>query len=53
MVDALITNFHCPAPPYIMLVSALMGRERTPAAYEEAVREGYRLFSSATPAFIQ
>ncbi|MBO4886611.1 MAG: tRNA preQ1(34) S-adenosylmethionine ribosyltransferase-isomerase QueA [Clostridia bacterium] len=45
MVDALITNFHLPGSTLIMLVSAFMGRERTLAAYELAVREGYRFFS--------
>ena len=29
----------------VMLVSALLGRERTLSAYEEAVREEYRFFS--------
>ncbi len=45
MVDALITNFHLPGSTLIMLVSALMGRERAIAAYEEAVRQRYRFFS--------
>jgi len=53
MVDALITNFHLPGSTLIMLVSALMGRERTLAAYEEAVREGYRFFSFGDAMFIQ
>ena len=29
----------------LMLVSAFAGRERVLAAYEEAVREGYRFYS--------
>ena len=45
MVDGLITNFHLPGSTLVMLVSALLGRERTLSAYEEAVREGYRFFS--------
>lgn len=44
-VDALITNFHLPRSTLIMLVSALLGRERTLAAYREAVAAGYRFFS--------
>ena len=44
-VDALITNFHLPESTLVMLVSALAGRERVLAAYEEAVRERYRFFS--------
>jgi len=45
MVDGLITNFHLPGSTLVMLVSALLGRERTLSAYEEAVREEYRFFS--------
>ena len=45
MLDGLITNFHLPESTLIMLVSALAGREHVLAAYEEAVREGYRFFS--------
>lgn len=45
MLDALITNFHLPESTLLMLVSALAGRERILAAYEEAVRERYRFFS--------
>ena len=44
-VDALLTNFHLPESTLIMLVSALYGREKTLAAYECAVREGYRFYS--------
>ncbi len=45
VLDGLITNFHLPESTLIMLVSALAGRERVMAAYEEAVRERYRFFS--------
>lgn len=45
VLDALVTNFHLPESTLIMLVSALAGRERTLAAYQEAVRERYRFFS--------
>jgi S-adenosylmethionine:tRNA ribosyltransferase-isomerase len=44
-VDALLTNFHLPRSTLLMLVSALLGRERTLAAYQEAVAAGYRFFS--------
>lgn len=44
-VDVLLTNFHLPRSTLVVLVSALLGRERTLAAYAEAVREGYRFFS--------
>lgn len=45
VVDALITNFHLPRSTLLMLVSAFAGRERILAAYQEAVKEGYRFFS--------
>lgn len=45
VIDGLITNFHLPQSTLIMLVSALAGRERVLAAYEEAVRERYRFYS--------
>lgn len=45
MIDGLITNFHLPESTLIMLVSAFLGRERTLAAYEEAIKEKYRFFS--------
>jgi S-adenosylmethionine:tRNA ribosyltransferase-isomerase len=44
-VDALLTNFHLPRSTLLMLVSAFAGRERILAAYEEAIREGYRFYS--------
>ncbi|MBQ2711827.1 MAG: tRNA preQ1(34) S-adenosylmethionine ribosyltransferase-isomerase QueA [Clostridia bacterium] len=44
-VDALITNFHLPESTLIMLVSALMTREKTLELYETAVAEHYRFFS--------
>jgi S-adenosylmethionine:tRNA ribosyltransferase-isomerase len=44
-VDALVTNFHLPESTLLMLVSAFAGRERVLAAYEHAVRAGYRFFS--------
>jgi S-adenosylmethionine:tRNA ribosyltransferase-isomerase len=44
-VDALLTNFHLPRSTLLMLVSAFAGRERVLAAYQEAIREGYRFYS--------
>jgi S-adenosylmethionine:tRNA ribosyltransferase-isomerase len=44
-VDALLTNFHLPKSSLLLLVSAFAGRELTMAAYEHAIREGYRFFS--------
>lgn len=45
VIDGLITNFHLPESTLIMLVSAFLGRERTLASYEEAIKERYRFFS--------
>ena len=53
MLDCLITNFHLPESTLLMLVSALAGREHVLAAYEEAVKEGYRFFSFGDAMFIQ
>ena len=45
LTDALLTNFHLPRSTLLMLVSALAGREAILAAYEEAIRLGYRFYS--------
>ncbi len=45
VVDCLLTNFHLPRSSLLMLVSALAGRERILAAYEEAKRQQYRFYS--------
>lgn len=44
-VDGLMTNFHLPRSTLIMLVSALMGRERTLEIYAHAVAARYRFYS--------
>lgn len=50
-VDALITNFHLPESTLIMLVSALLGREKTLELYNMAVKERYRFFSFGDSCF--
>ncbi|HVT57578.1 MAG TPA: tRNA preQ1(34) S-adenosylmethionine ribosyltransferase-isomerase QueA [Thermoanaerobaculia bacterium] len=45
MIDVLLTNFHLPRSTLLMLVSAFAGRERVLAAYQEALRVGYRFYS--------
>jgi S-adenosylmethionine:tRNA ribosyltransferase-isomerase len=45
VVDCLLTNFHLPRSSLMMLVAAFAGYEPTVAAYEEAIREGYRFYS--------
>ncbi len=52
VIDCLITNFHLPKSTLIMLVSALASREHILAAYNEAVKEGYRFFSFGDAMFI-
>lgn len=52
VIDGLVTNFHLPKSTLVMLVSALLGREQTLAAYAEAVRERYRFFSYGDSMFI-
>lgn len=44
-VDGLITNFHLPKSSLLMLVSALIGREKTLDLYAQAIKERYRFFS--------
>lgn len=44
-VDALITNFHLPESTLVMLVAALVGREKILELYKIAVGERYRFFS--------
>jgi S-adenosylmethionine:tRNA ribosyltransferase-isomerase len=44
-VDALLTNFHLPHSTLLMLVSALIGREKLLEVYREAVAQKYRFFS--------
>lgn len=45
VLDGLVTNFHLPESTLIMLVSALLGYEKTMHAYDVAVKEQYRFFS--------
>lgn len=44
-IDGLITNFHLPKSTLIMLVSSLLGREKTLELYEIAKQKDYRFFS--------
>ena len=45
VVDALITNFHLPESTLIMLVSTMIGVDKTLEIYNIAVKEKYRFFS--------
>jgi len=44
-IDAMLTNFHLPKSTLIMLVAALIGREKILGLYEIAKREKYRFYS--------
>ncbi|MDE5593882.1 MAG: S-adenosylmethionine:tRNA ribosyltransferase-isomerase, partial [Clostridiales bacterium] len=50
-VDGLITNFHLPESTLIMLVSAMLGREKTLEIYKTAVANKYRFFSFGDACF--
>jgi S-adenosylmethionine:tRNA ribosyltransferase-isomerase len=45
VVDGLITNFHLPGSSLMMLVSALIGRQRLLDLYQIAIGERYRFYS--------
>lgn len=45
IVERLLTNFHMPASTLLMLVSAFGGYEFMMEAYQEAIKEKYRMFS--------
>jgi len=45
IVQGLITNFHLPKSSLLMLVSALIGRERLLNLYQQAIAANYRFYS--------
>ncbi|MCA9002054.1 MAG: tRNA preQ1(34) S-adenosylmethionine ribosyltransferase-isomerase QueA [Planctomycetes bacterium] len=45
VVDGLFTNFHLPGSTLLLLVSALLGRERLLDLYEQAIGKRWRFFS--------
>lgn len=45
VVEGLITNFHLPKSSLLMLVSALIGRERLLKLYQDAIEHHYRFYS--------
>jgi S-adenosylmethionine:tRNA ribosyltransferase-isomerase len=45
IVHSMITNFHPPNSPSLLVGAALAGPELTMKAYRTAVKEGYRLFA--------
>ena len=53
VVDALITNFHLPKSPLLMLVAAFAGFDSIRAAYAHAIAERYRFFSYGDAMFLE
>ncbi len=45
VIDGLITNFHLPGSSLLMMVSALIGRKRLLALYQDAIAHNYRFYS--------
>ena len=45
VIDGLITNFHLPQSSLMMMISALIGRERLLGLYQEAIDQNYRFYS--------
>jgi len=52
VIDGLITNFHLPRSSLLMLVGALIGRERLLSLYQEAIASRYRFYSFGDAMFI-
>ena len=45
VVEGLITNFHLPRSSLLMLVSAMIGRQRLLELYQDAIAQEYRFYS--------
>ena len=52
-IQGLITNFHLPESTLLMLVSALVGREKVLELYQHAVTQKYRFFSYGDAMFLK
>ena len=53
VVDSLLTNFHLPKSSLLLLVSAMIGRERLLTLYKFAMKEKFRFFSYGDAMFIK
>lgn len=45
VIDGLVTNFHLPRSTLMMMLSAMIGRERLLALYQDAIAQNYRFYS--------
>jgi S-adenosylmethionine:tRNA ribosyltransferase-isomerase len=45
VIDGMITNFHLPKSSLMMMVSALIGRQRLLDIYQTAIAQQYRFYS--------
>ncbi len=45
VLDGLLTNFHLPRSSLLLLVAEFIGRRELLAAYDHAIREGFRFYS--------
>jgi S-adenosylmethionine:tRNA ribosyltransferase-isomerase len=52
VVDGLLTNFHLPKSSLLLLVSAMIGRERLLDLYKKAIEEKFRFFSYGDAMYI-
>ena len=53
IIDVMITNFHLPKSTLVMLVSAIVGRDRVLQAYKHAIDKHYRFFSYGDACFFE
>ncbi len=52
IINGIVTNFHLPKSTLLVLLSALVGREKILALYEDAVQKEYRFYSLGDAMFI-
>ena len=52
VVDGLLTNFHLPKSSLLLLVSAMIGRQRLLDLYKKAIKEKFRFFSYGDAMYI-